>query len=390
MKPVLNIGIVANEPSGDLLGAGLMRELRKQMPDIVFQGIGGSLMEREGLRSLYPMERLSVMGLTEVVKHLPELLSIRRALKRHFLSNRPDLFIGIDAPDFNLGLEQSLKRAGIPTAHYVSPTVWAWRPGRVKKIRRAVDLMLSIFPFEVRYLQQHQVPVAYVGHPLADQIPLQIDPDAARLRLGVALDARVIAILPGSRRSEIDSLAETFLQTAQRLWQRDPSLHFMVPLVNRQTREVFEVIWQDTAPDLPLNLIDGAGQDAMLSANVVLTASGTATLEALLLERPMVVAYRVSRLTYWLISRFNLVKTPYIAMANLLASEQIAPEFIQDQATPEALSEAVMNLLDAPRKVARIQHICHQTHLELKQDSSRKAADAVLSLIEEKGGANHG
>lgn len=389
MKPALNIGIVANEPSGDLLGAGLMRELRKQMPGIVFQGIGGSLMEREGLRSLYPMERLSVMGLTEVVKHLPELLFIRRALKRHFLSNRPDLFIGIDAPDFNLGLEQSLKRAGIPTTHYVSPTIWAWRPGRVKKIRRAVDLMLSIFPFEVHFLQQHQVPVAYVGHPLADQIPLQTDPDAARLRLGVALDAQVIAILPGSRRSEIDNLGETFLQTAQRLWQRDPSLHFMVPLVNRQTREAFAAIWRYTAPDLPLSLIDGAGQDAMLSADVVLTASGTATLEALLLERPMVVAYRVSPLTYWLITRFNLVKTPYIAMANLLAGEQIAPEFIQDQATPEALSEAVMNLLDAPRKVARIQHICHQVHLQLKQDSSRKAADAVLALIEEKDGASH-
>jgi len=389
MKPVLSIGIVANEPSGDLLGAGLMRELRKQIPDIVFQGVGGPLMEREGLRSLHPMERLSVMGLTEVIKHLPELLSIRRALKRHFLNNRPDLFIGIDAPDFNLGLEQALKQAGIPTAHYVSPTVWAWRPGRVKKIRWAVDLMLSIFPFEARFLEQHQVPVAYVGHPLADQIPLQTDPDAARLRLGVALDARVIAILPGSRRGEIDALGETFVRTAQRLRKRDPSLHFMVPLVNRQTREAFEVIWQDTAPDLPLTLIEGAGQDAMLSADVVLTASGTATLEALLLERPMVVAYRVSPLTYWLITRFNLVKTPYIAMANLLAGEQVAPEFIQDQATPEALSKAILELLDAPRKVARIQQICHQAHLELKQDSNRKAADAILALIEEKQGANH-
>ena len=382
----MSVGIVANEPSGDLLGADLMRALRKQVPDIVFQGVGGPSMEREGLRSLFPMDRLSVMGLTEVIGHLPDLLSLRRDLKRHFLGNRPDVFIGIDAPDFNLGLELVLKRAGIPTVHYVSPTVWAWRPGRVKKIRRAVDLMLSIFPFEVRFLELHQVPVAYVGHPLADQIPLQTDPEAARLRLGMAPDARVIAVLPGSRRTEIDALGETFVRTAQRLWQDDPSLRFVVPMVNRGTWDTFEAIWQEVAPDLPLHLVQGGGHDAMLSADVVLTASGTAPLEALLLGRPMVVAYRVSPLTYWLVTRLKLVKTPYIAMANLLAEEPVAPEFIQDRATPEALAKAVSDLLTAPGEVARIQQICRRAHRELRQDSSRKAAQAVLALVAERGG----
>ncbi len=378
---MLKVGIVANEPSGDLLGAGLMRALRQQRPEVAFQGVGGPLMAREGLDSLYPMERLSVMGLTEVVRHLPELLAIRRDLRRHFLSERPDVFIGIDAPDFNLGLERRLKQAGIPTVHYVSPTVWAWRPGRVKGIRRAVDLMLSIFPFEVRFLQQHRVPVAYVGHPLADQIPLEVDPDAARVRLSIPNKVSVIALLPGSRMSEIEALGETFLRTAMLLQRERPGMRFLVPLVSPGTRRAFEEIRGRVAPDLPLTLLDGGARDAMLAADAVLTASGTATLEALLLERPTVVAYRVSPVTYWLVTRFKLVKTPYIAMANLLAGEQIAPEFLQDAATPEALSAAVLELLDSPGRVGRIQQVCHRVHRELRRDASREAARAVLELV---------
>ncbi|HEB96717.1 MAG TPA: lipid-A-disaccharide synthase [Sedimenticola thiotaurini] len=381
---MLKIGIVANEPSGDLLGAGLMRALRQQRPEVVFQGVGGPMMIREGLHSLYPMERLSVMGLSEVLRHLPGLLAIRRDLKRRFLSAPPDVFIGIDAPDFNLGLEQGLKRGGIPTVHYVSPTVWAWRPKRVKKIRRAVDLMLSIFPFEQQFLQRHRVPVAYVGHPLADQIPLEVDPDAARVRLGIAPDARIVALLPGSRVSEIDALAARFLQAAMRVRRARPETGFLVPLVNRRTREAFEAIRREVAPDLPLRLIEGGARDVMLASDLVLTASGTATLEALLLERPMVVAYRVSPLTHWLVTRLNLIRTPYIAMANLLAGEQIAPELIQDQATPEALADALLELMEAPRRVERIREVCRRVHRQLRRDASREAATAVLELVDRR------
>jgi lipid-A-disaccharide synthase len=378
---MVKIGIVANEPSGDMLGAGLMRELKQRLPGVRFEGVGGALMEREGLRSLVPMERLSVMGLTEVIRHLPELLGIRRFLKRHFLASRPDIFIGVDAPDFNLGLETRLKQAGITTVHYVSPTVWAWRPKRVHKIRRAVDLMLSIFPFEEQFLRQHRIPVAYVGHPLADEIPLEPDAAGARQRLGVAPDASVIALLPGSRMGEIQALADTFLLTARNCLAQRPALRFIAPMVNARTRAAFTERWQAVAPELPLTLVDGAAREAMLAADAVLTASGTATLEALLLKRPMVVAYRLSPLTYWIVSRFNLVKTPYIAMANLLAGEQIAPEFIQHQATPEALSRALLEILDDPSQAAAIQARCLQIHRQLRQDSSRRAAEAVAGLL---------
>jgi len=381
---MLTIGIVANEPSGDLLAAGLMQELRTRVPDIRFEGVGGPLMARQGIESLYPMERLSVMGLVEVVKHLPELLAIRRGLKRHFLSRPPDIFIGIDAPDFNLGLERALKNAGIPSVHYVSPTVWAWRAGRVNEIRASVDLMLSIFPFEVEFLRRHRVPVSYVGHPLADQIPLEIDPLAARRKLGIDPRVKVIALLPGSRLSEIEGLAETFLQAARQCRQHHPELRILVPLVSSRTQAAFEEIWQARCPELPLTLVDGESRDAMLASNAVLTASGTATLEALLLQRPMVVAYRVSPLTYWIVKRLNLVKVPFIAMANLLAGEKIAPEFIQDEVTPEALSGALLEILDSPEKVAGLQQVCRRVHAELKQNSSGKAADAVLNLLESR------
>ena len=341
-------------------------------------------MAAEGLDTLYPLERLSVMGLVEVLKHLPELISIRSGLKHHFLARRPDVFIGIDAPDFNLGLEAYLRRKGIPTVHYVSPTVWAWRPGRVKKIRASIDLMLSVFPFEEAFLRDHGVPVAYVGHPLADEIPLQPDSDAARCRLGLPPEARVVALLPGSRMSEVELLAETFLRAAELLQQQLPELRFVVPMVNRRTRSAFEAIWRARSPGLPLMLLEEASRDAMLSAEAVLTASGTATLEALLLKRPMVVAYKVNPLTYHIVTGLQLIKTPHIAMANLLAGEALAPEFIQHQATPQALAAALLDLLRQPQKRARIAARYTQIHQQLRCDSSARAADAVLQLHRER------
>ncbi|MCW8882489.1 MAG: lipid-A-disaccharide synthase [Sedimenticola sp.] len=377
---MLRIGIVANEPSGDLLGAGVMREIRKRVADVRFEGIGGPLMIEQGCHSFYSMERLSVMGLVEVLKHLPELLSIRKNLTKHFIKNPPDVFIGIDAPDFNLGLETTLKKNKIPTVHYVSPTVWAWRPKRVKKIRAAVDLMLSIFPFETEFLKRHEIPVAYVGHPLADEIPLKSDRTAAREQLSVANKPHVIAILPGSRVGEINALSEIFLKAALLLEQQYPDVHFLIPLINQRTRAAFESILNDVAPDLPVTLVEGQSRTVMLAADVVLTASGTATLEAMLLKRAMVVAYKLNALTYWIVKRFNLVKIPYVAMANLLADEPLAAEFIQDAATPEALANAVSRLIESPEQIRHIEQRYHQLHESLQQDSSRKAAEAILKL----------
>ncbi len=378
---MLRVGIVANEMSGDLLGAGLMQALQELKSDVVFEGVGGPRMLKQGCNSLVPMERLSVMGLVEVLKHLPELLSIRRKLANHFLANPPDLFIGIDAPDFNLGLETRLKKAGIPTVHYVSPTVWAWRPGRVHKIKDAVNLLLSIFPFETEFLKQHQVPVSYVGHSLADEIPLENDKAEARNRLGLEQDKPVIAILPGSRMSEIQGLAESFIGAAQWCQERQSELRFVTPLVSPAVREAFEQQVQTLAPELPILLLDGQARDAITAADVVLTASGTATLETLLLTRPMVVGYRMQWLTFWIIKHLKLVKVPHIAMANLLAGKGLAPEYLQDECTPENLGKALLAFLDSPEQVAEIQQTYRQIHRDMRQNSSQKAAEAVLALI---------
>jgi len=381
---MLRVAIVANEISGDLLGAGLMRALRELQGDVVFEGVGGPRMLEQGCKTLFPMERLSVMGLVEVLKHLPELLSIRRQLADHFLANPPDVFIGIDAPDFNLGLETKLKKAGIPTVHYVSPTVWAWRPGRVHKIKAAVNLLLSIFPFETEFLQKHQVPVSYVGHSLADEIPLENDKSEVRSRLGLDRNKPVIAILPGSRMSEIRGLAENFLGAACWCLEREPELHFVTPLVNATAREAFEQKIKTVAPDLPILLLDGQARDAITAADVVLTASGTATLETLLLTRPMVVGYRMQRLTFWILKHLNLVKVPYIAMANLLANKGLAPEYIQEMCTAENLGKALLTFLQSPQQVAEIQQTYRKIHRDMRQNSSHKAAEAILALLSDK------
>ncbi len=375
------IGIVANEPSGDQLGAGLIRAIRTRCPDARFEGVAGPQMLAEGCSSLVPMEQLSVMGLVEVVRHLPKLLAIRRHLAQHFLRYRPHVFIGVDAPDFNLGLEAWLRRAGIKTVHYVSPTVWAWRSGRVKTIRRSVDLMLSIFPFETEFLKQHGVPVRYVGHPLAGEIGLEPDRRGARSRLGLDEASTLMALLPGSRASEVRSLSPVFIESARWCLERRPDLRFVVPLVNVAVRGLFEEALRAAAPDLPVTLVDGNSRDVLSAADLVLTASGTATLEAMLHKRPMVVAYRLNPLTYRIAKAFKLLKVPYVAMANLLAGEELAPEFIQDACRPEAIGAALLEFLAHPRRVAEIQARYLAIHREMRLDAGDRAAEAVLELI---------
>lgn len=380
----LRIGIVANEPSGDQLGAGLIQAIRGRCPDARFEGVAGPLMLAQGCSSRVPMERLSVMGLVEVLRHLPELLGIRRQLAEHFLAHPPDVFIGVDAPDFNLGLERRLRAACIPTVHYVSPTVWAWRSGRVKTIRRSVDLMLSIFPFEAAFLEQHQVPVRYVGHPLAEAIPLEVDQAVARQALGAAADATLIALLPGSRVSELETLADTFIETARWCLERRPRLRFITPLVNSRLRERFEASLRGVAPDLPIQLVDGRSREVLAAADLVLTASGTATLEALLHKRPMVVGYRVNALTYWIAKTFRLLKVPYVAMANLLAGEELAPEHLQYQCRPDVLGPSLLALLDDPQRMARIRQRYGEIHASIRRASAAEAAEAVLDLVKER------
>lgn len=379
MNPV--IGIVANEPSGDQLGASIVRALQARLPDARFVGVAGPKMLAEGCETLMPMERLSVMGLFEVLKVLPELLRLRRRLLRYFTANPPDVFIGIDAPDFNLGLETRLRRAGIRTVHMVSPTVWAWRPGRVKSIRRAVDLMLSIFPFEEAFLREHAVPARYVGHPLADEIPLQVDAAKARFGLGLPADGKLVALLPGSRMSEVSRLAVPMLETALRCHLERPGLGFVVPLVSDALYREFDARRREIAPGIDMRLLHGRSREAIAAADCVLTASGTATLETLLLKRPMLVAYRVHALTYRLVIALKLVKVPYAAMANLLAGRELAPEFLQARCTAELMAPALLALLDdAPRRAA-ISVEYERIHRRLRQDAARQAADAVLDLL---------
>ena len=379
MTPV--IGIVANEPSGDQLGGAIVRALRAQLPDARFVGVAGPSMQREGCESLLPMERLSVMGLVEVLAVLPELLRLRRQLADYFLEHPPDVFIGIDAPDFNLGLETRLRRADIRTVHVVSPTVWAWRPGRVKTIRRAVDLMLSIYPFEETFLREHDVPARYVGHPLADEIPLHVDSGEARQALGLPPEGMVVALLPGSRMSEVSRLSAPMLETARRCQAERPGLRFVVPLVSERLYREFDDKRRQIAPELDCLLVHGRGREAIAAADVVLTASGTATLESLLLKRPMLVAYRVNDLTFRLIKALDLIKVPYAAMANLLAGRELAPEFLQERCTADLMAPALLALLDDEPRREAIGNAYARIHRTLRQDAARQAADAILEVM---------
>ena len=377
------------------MAASLIRALRELRPDASFIGVAGPRMQAAGCATLVDQERLAVMGLVAVLRHLPEVLRLRRQLGDYFLAQPPDLFVGVDAPDFNLTLERRLRRAGIPTAHLVSPTVWAWRPGRVKGLRRAVDLVLSIFPFEEPFLRERGVPVRYIGHPLADDIPLETDRAAARQALGLPPAGPVIALLPGSRTSEVGLLARPFLETAAWCLARRPDLRFVVPLVSPRLRGLFEKILAEsglearfalTAPATAtaLTLVDGQGREAMTAADLVLSASGTATLEALLLQRPLVVGYRVDPLTYWLVKTLKLIKVPHVAMANLLAGEELAPEFLQDRCRAELMGPALLALLEDPERVATIRATYGRIHRDLRRGASQEAARALLELVPER------
>lgn len=373
MTRPLRVALVAGEASGDILGSGLMQAIKQRHPNAEFIGVGGARMEAEGLKSYFPMERLAVMGLVEVLGRLFELLGRRRQLARDLIAAKPDVFIGIDAPDFNLGLELKLRRAGIKTVHYVSPSVWAWRQKRVLKIREACDLMLTLFPFEAQFYDEHQVPVRFVGHPLADAIPLQADRAAAREALDLPQDEPVVALMPGSRGGEVARLGELFLDAAIRLRALRPGIHFLLPCATPERREQLEQML--AGRDLPLTLLNGRSHEALAACDAVLIASGTATLEALLYKRPMVVAYRVAPLTYRILKR--LVRSPYISLPNLLAQRLLVPELIQDAATPEALAQAVAPLIDGGQVQTEGFDLIHRT---LRRDASVSAADAVLKL----------
>lgn len=374
--------MVAGEASGDLLGAKLIRALREQHPDIQIEGLGGPAMIAAGCRSLFDMERLAVMGFVEPLLRLPDLIKLRCGLYHHFLKNRPDVFIGIDSPDFNLGLETKLRQQGIPVAHYVSPSVWAWRQGRIKKIAKAVDLMMTILPFEAKFYQAHQVPVRYVGHPLAEQIPLVPDKLAARRALHLDEDATYIALLPGSRRQEIRYMAEPMLQAAKKLWQQRPTLRFITSHVNEQRYQEFYAYYQRCAPDLPLEFFTRRSQDVMMAADAAVITSGTATLEAMLYKTPMVIVYRMSSFIFPLAKW--LVKTPYIGLPNILANENLVPELIQDKVTPDAIAESLSTYLDFPEKTQALKNQFTSIHESLRFDSAKSSAEAVLNLIKTK------
>ncbi|EPJ88956.1 MULTISPECIES: lipid-A-disaccharide synthase [Pseudomonas] len=373
MTGVLRIALVAGEASGDILGSGLMRAIKARHPDAQFIGVGGPLMEAEGMVSYFPMERLSVMGLVEVLGRLRELLAKRKVLIQTLINEKPDVFIGIDAPDFTLNIELQLRRAGIKTVHYVSPSVWAWRQKRVLKIREGCDLMLTLLPFEARFYEEKGVPVKFVGHPLADTIPLEADRAAARAELGLG-DGPVVALMPGSRGGEVGRLGSLFLDAAQLLLAQRPGLRFVLPCASPQRRAQIEQLLQGR--ELPLTLLDGGSHLALAACDAVLIASGTATLEALLYKRPMVVAYRMAPITFWILKR--LVKSPYVSLPNLLAQRLLVPELLQDAATAETLAQTLLPLLEGGQEQTSGFDEIHRT---LRRDASNQAAEAVLSLI---------
>ncbi len=374
------IGIVAGEPSGDLLGGALVQALRQRIPRARFVGIGGPKMAAAGVHSWFPLDKLSVRGYVEVLWHYREIVGIRRELKRRFLAERPVVFIGVDAPDFNLDLELALKNAGIPTVHYVSPSIWAWRGGRIGKIRRAVSRMLTVFPFEAAIYERAGVPVSYVGHPLADQLAKMPSRAEARTELRLPLAVPVVALLPGSRVSELQAMADLFVATAEKIAGAVEGVRLLVPLLNRQTRELFEAaLYRRVQGELNITLLFAHAHEAMAAADVVLLASGTATLEAALLQRPMVITYKMPRLSWWMmcIRRYQ----PWVGLPNILAGEFVVPELLQGAATPDALANAVIELLrDQPRRRAIEERFAVMAQ-ELRHDAAERAADAVLPYL---------
>lgn len=379
MMTLQRVYLVAGELSGDILGAGLMRELKARHPNVEFRGIGGPRMQAEGMESRFPLETLAVMGLVEVLKHLPELIRVRRTLKAEALAWQPDIMLGIDAPDFNLGLERQLREAGITTAHYVSPSVWAWRQGRVKGIAKSVDGMLTLLPFEAAFYRDHRVPVAFVGHPLADEMALENDRVATRQALELAPDRQVLALLPGSRANEVRFLGDTFLAAAQQLCQRHPALHVVIPAATADRRREISTL----LANYPLlaertTLLDGQAREAMVASDIVLLASGTAALEAMLCHRSMVVAYKMAPATHWLAKR--LVKTRWVSLPNLIAQETLVPELIQDAASAEAIANQLSAMLADEDSRYALEARFAEIHASLQRNASRRAAEAISLL----------
>ena len=376
----VRVGMVAGEASGDLLASHLIAALKARRPSMLFGGIGGPRMMAHGFESHYPMEMLSVRGYAEVLRHYAGIMAMRRRLFRELLDARPDIFIGVDSGDFNLGLERRLKEAGIPTAHYVSPSIWAWRGWRIKNIARSVNRILVMFPFEAPLYEKAGVPVTYVGHPLADVIPMEPNKEEARAQLKLPSGKLIVALLPGSRRSELHYMAGAFVLAAHRFRQEAHDVHFVVPMVTRDTRDMFErALHHHQRTDLPLTLLFGHSHEALAAADLALVASGTATLETALSKTPMVIAYRQSPIT-WAIMR-SMLYLPYIGMPNILAGERLVPELLQDEATPAALAGALLGLLrDRAAQRRQIERF-HDFHALLKQNAAEKAADAVLGML---------
>lgn len=375
------IAVVAGEASGDNLGAALITALRARSPDARIIGVAGPRMRAAGCEALADAEELAVMGLTEVLRHLPRLLKLRRGLITRFTAARPDVFVGIDAPEFNLGLAARLKAQGIRTVQYVSPQVWAWRQGRVRGIGEACDRILCLLPFEPPFYERHGIAARFVGHPLADQFPMEPDRGAARAGLGLPAGETVVAVLPGSRMGEVSRLAAPFAGAAAWLSARRPGLRFVAPMVNAAVRARFEAAWAQAAPGVPVQIVDGRSRDVLAAADVVLVASGTATLETLLSKRPMVVAYRLGAVTAFLLQRLGLVKVQHFSQPNLLAGREVVPEFFQDAATPEALGAAVLDWLDSPERVAPLQATFADVHAQLRRGGADLAAEAVFELL---------
>lgn len=376
----VRIAMVAGEASGDQLASHLIRALRARLPNAEFFGIGGPKMEGQGFRAWYPLEKLSVMGYVEVLRRYREISGIRKDLKRRLLADPPDVFIGIDAPDFNLWLEKALKQRGVPAIHYVSPSIWAWRGKRIHKIGASVSRILALFPFEPALYEKEGIPVTYVGHPLADMLPVDDVRSAARELLGLSPQLPVFALLPGSRQSELEYMADTFIETAKLIHEKQPGALFLVPMATRETRLLFEAaLYRCNARELPVRMLFGHAHEAMAAADVVLVASGTATLEAALLKRPMVIAYKMASLSHRLMRRMGYL--PYVGLPNILAGRFVVPEFIQDDATPENLAQASLNFLGDKATCARIGEVFRDIHLQLRQNTAEKAAGAVLDCL---------
>jgi lipid-A-disaccharide synthase len=375
------IALVAGEASGDLLGAGLVAALRERFPDAEFAGIGGDAMRAVGFDAWHDASELAVMGLSEVLRHLPRLLRLRRTLRRQVLAWKPDVFIGIDAPDFNLGVERWLKQRGVRTVHYVSPSVWAWRENRAAKIGASADLVLCLFPMEPTIYARHGVDARFVGHPLADAMALDPDRASAREELALPLDAPVLAVLPGSRLGEIGRLGPAFVKAATLVAAQVPGLRVVIPAATPACRAAIESLLARSPPIPHSRLLDGQARTAMVASDVVLLASGTATLEAMLAQRPMVVGYRIAPLTHAIVKGMGMLKVASYSLPNVLARDRVVPELMQDDCTPEQLAASVLDWFHHPGAMTALQPRFHGLHAELRRGASTQAAQAVAGLL---------